>query len=178
MGQYDRGGYVGDSYGVSGVELIGDDDYGVHGQEIIGAQYLIGADGTGQDNTIGIRREIRNVPDTRWRRGIAGLPPTLIANAITATISIQPQWVFRIGRFVAPSNIAQDFALVDLRVGQVSQLVTVGEIPMLILSEVAINVFIHCDTAQVGNLISSDVKNISAAPNTFRGALLGVYAKP
>jgi hypothetical protein len=173
---YDNRGYVGDDYGVSGVELIGDDDYGVHGQEIVGQQWVVGADDGAP--RVGTRREIRNTPDTRWRRGIAGIPPTAINPAVQATISLQPQWVFRIARLVAPSNIAQDFALLDLRVGQVSQLVTVGQIPMLVLSEVAINVFIHCDTAMVGNLISLDVVNISAVAGTFRGALLGVYTKP
>lgn len=164
-----------DNFGsVGGVELVGGDDFGISGSELIGGMLVGGDDSSSRRG----QYETRNVPDTRWRRGIAGIPPTVIAAGITATVSIQPQWLFRIGRFVAPSNIAQDFALVDLRVGQVSQLVTVGQIPMLILSEVAINVFIHCDTAQVGNLISTDVANISAAQNTFRGALLGIYAKP
>lgn len=117
-------------------------------------------------------------PLTRARRMAIGFGPSALAASSAATdISTLPQVVFRPERLFIPSDIAFDIVVVDVKIGNRSQLVAAGALPGAIFSEVSVDVFTHWDTAEVGNQIVLTVQNINTAlARTFRGAMIGAAA--
>jgi len=128
----------------------------VSGEEISG--YEIGA---------------RRIPATRKRRLVSGVPSTSVNAASVADITTQPQELFMIERITVPSDIAFFFIFTDIKVGQRSQLVSAGQLPCGAFTEVAVDSYVHFDTASVGNLVTLSVQNIDASTRTFRAMLLG-----
>lgn len=112
------------------------------------------------------------------RRMAIGFGPSALAASSAATdVSTLPQVVFRPERLFIPSDIAFDIVVVDVKIGNRSQLVAAGALPGAIFSEVSVDVFTHWDTAEVGNQIVLTVQNInSAQARTFRAAMLGAAA--
>jgi len=113
-------------------------------------------------------------PATRRREypigfeALADTPP-----AGVTTVEARPQISFRGERLVIPSDISLFFVMDDLVVGKNSQLVAVGAIPAATFSEVGVGVRLNLDTANVGNLISLRVRNISADDQRFRATIIG-----
>lgn len=110
---------------------------------------------------------------TKGRQTPIGLGPDLVAPGAILTIITSPQIVFRPERFVVPSDIAGLFSLVDLKVGKNSQLASQNEIPCRTFDERSVGVALKCDTAQISQQISVTVRNVSGAPATFTGTLIG-----
>jgi hypothetical protein len=113
----------------------------------------------------------------RRRRYPLGFVPTSVASATTQNIPAAPQNLFRPERLVIPSDIAFDFGVPDIKIGNMSQLVQDVELPGAIFSEVAIDTGVHFDTAEVGNQISCRARNKSAVTIEFSAAVLGTIAK-
>lgn len=113
----------------------------------------------------------------RRRRYPLGFIPTDIAAAATELIPSTPQNLFRPERLVIPSDIAFDAGIRDVKVGNQSQFVETSEVPGSLFSEVAINTGVTFDTAEIGNQISVDVRNKSAALFEFTAGLVGTIAK-
>jgi hypothetical protein len=120
---------------------------------------------------------VRQVGLQNRRRNPLGLVPTLIGAGVSIQVPAAPQNLFRAERLVVPSDIALDFGIADIKVGNVSQLVQATELPGAMFSEVAIDTGVSWDTAEVGNQISVTARNKSAAPIEFSAALLGTIAK-
>lgn len=118
-----------------------------------------------------------NRPLDRKRRYPLGFVPTSVATLTAAQIPSAPQNLFRPERLVIPSDVAFDFGVRDIKVGNQSQLVQSVEIPGAIFSEVAIDTFVGFDTAMVGNQVSVDVRNKSGGTLEFTAALIGTVAK-
>lgn len=116
-------------------------------------------------------------PLERRRRYPLGFVPTSVATTVTSSIPAAPQNLFRPERLVIPSDIAFDFGVPDVKVGNTSQFVQNVEVPGAIFSEVAIDTGVHFDTAEVGNQISCQVRNKSAVTVEFSAAVLGTIAK-
>lgn len=168
-------------------DLIGSDD---EIQDIVsglGNSELIGYDDDDDDvGEIGaIRRRAKKAglklgkrKLQRARRMAIGFGPTALAASSAATdVSTRPQVVFRPERLFIPSDIAFDIVVVDVKIGQRSQLVAAGALPGAIFSEVSVDVFTHWDTAEVGNEIVITVQNINTAlARTFRACMLGAAA--
>jgi len=93
----------------------------------------------------------------RRRRFPLGFERKVIAANGTDTVVANPQNLFRPERVVIPSNLAFDFFVSDLKVGQTSQLVSSGQIPGAIFSEVAIDTNIHFKTAEIGQAIPAQL---------------------
>lgn len=110
---------------------------------------------------------------TKGRQTPIGLGPDPVAPGAILTIITSPQIVFRPERFVVPSDIAGLFSLVDLKVGKNSQLASQNEIPCRTFDERSVGVALKCDTAQISQQISVTVRNVSGAPATFTGTLIG-----
>lgn len=110
---------------------------------------------------------------TKGRQTPIGLGPDIVAAGAILTIITSPQIVFRPERFVVPSDIAGLFSLVDLKVGKNSQLASQNEIPCRTFDERSVGVTLKCDTAQISQQISVTVRNVSGAPATFTGTLIG-----
>ncbi len=114
---------------------------------------------------------------SRRRRYPLGFQPTNVAIAATLQIPASPQNLFRPERLVIPSDIAFDLGVVDIKVGNASQLVQSVEVPAAVFSEVAEDTNITFDTAEVGNQISVQIRNKSAAAVEFTAGLIGTIAK-
>jgi hypothetical protein len=154
--------------GLGNTELVGydDDDVGE-----IGATRKRRSGGTG-----GMKVDARKL--SRARRMAIGFGPTALAASSAVTdVSTLPQVVFRPERLFIPSDIAFDIVVIDVKIGNRSQLVAAGALPGAIFSEVSVDVFTHWDTAEVGNQIVLTVQNINTAlARTFRASMIGAAA--
>ena len=199
------GGYelVGDDddFGSIGADLIGDDMdllealaiEGLEDDEIIsgaGDTEIVGASRRGRGGSRKARKmaELRRLVAKnagavvnrgldRRRRYPLGFIPTVIAAGTSSAVPSAPQNLFRPERLVIPSDIAFDLGVRDIKVGNQSQLVQSAEVPAALFSEVAINTGVTFDTAEVGNQVSVDVRNKSAAALEFSAGLVGAIAK-
>jgi hypothetical protein len=113
----------------------------------------------------------------RRRRYPLGFVPTVVPAATSALIPSAPQNLFRPERLVIPSDIAFDFGVVDIKVGNQSQLVQSVEVPGALFSEVAIDTNVTFDTAEVGNQVSVQARNKTLAAIEFTAGLIGTIAK-
>ncbi len=111
------------------------------------------------------------------RRYPIGFVPTDIAGTTAALIPAAPQNLFRPERLVIPSDIAFDFGVRDVKVGNQSQFVQSVEVPGALFTEVSIDTNVAFDTAEVGNQISVDVRNKTAGTINFSAGSIGTIAK-
>lgn len=114
---------------------------------------------------------------TTDRRYPLGFVPTSVGAGATLNIPGAPQNLFRPERLVIPSDIAFDFGVTDIKVGNTSQFVQNVEVPAALFSEVAINTAVQFDSAEVGNQISISVRNKSAGAVEFTAGAIGTIAK-
>jgi len=85
--------------------------------------------------------------------------------------------MFRPERLVIPSDIAFDFGVQDVKVGNTSQLVSGGEVPAALFTEVAIDTHVHFKTAEIGNQMSVSVRNKTGAPIEFSAGVVGTVVQ-
>ncbi len=111
------------------------------------------------------------------RRYPIGFVPTDILATTAALIPAAPQNLFRPERLIIPSDIAFDFGIRDVKVGNQSQLVQSVEIPGALFTEVSVDTHVTFDTAEVGNQISVDVRNKTAGTINFSAGAIGTIAK-
>jgi hypothetical protein len=195
MGGYELVGH--DDFGSIGADLIGDDMdllealaiEGLADDEIIsgaGDSEIVGASGRGRKGRkiAELRRLIAKNAGAVVNRGLdrrrrypLGFIPTAIAAGTSSAVPSAPQNLFRPERLVIPSDIAFDLGVRDIKVGNQSQLVQSAEVPAALFSEVAINTGVTFDTAEVGNQVSVDMRNKSAAALEFSAGLVGTIAK-
>lgn len=114
---------------------------------------------------------------TSKRRYPLGFVPTDVLTGQTLNIPAAPQNLFRPERLVIPSDIAFDFGVTDIKVGNTSQFVQNTEVPAVLFSEVAINTNVYFDSANIGNQVSVQVRNKSAGTLNFTAGLIGAIAK-
>jgi len=117
-------------------------------------------------------RDMREFPLGFFQSGIS-----MIMGAID--VISRPQIVFRGERLVVPSSIAADFALIDIKVGNRSQLANSTALPAQVFQENAVGVRLALDTAVVAQDIALIVENVSASGSaeTFIAALIGTAAQ-
>lgn len=111
------------------------------------------------------------------RRFPLGVVPTNVLATATSTIPAAPQDLFRPERLVIDSSIAFDFGVQDVKVGNTSQLVSGGEVPAALFTEVAIDTFVHFKTAEIGNQITLTVRNKTAGTIEFSAGLVGTVVQ-
>ncbi|MEJ2325394.1 MAG: hypothetical protein P8Y27_05050 [Chromatiaceae bacterium] len=117
---------------------------------------------------------VKSQVDRVRRRLMLPTDPLVLAASASDTLEIKPQRLFRTELIIVPSDIASNFIITDIKIGQASQLVGAGSIPAMAFSEASVNAFLHLDSANVGNTMTMDVTNLDAAnPQTFRALLLG-----
>jgi len=172
-----------DISGSIGADIIGADDdalmealqvsgYGM--QEIVGA---VKANKLAKQIRARNAKVVTSRKPTSDRRYPLGFVPTSVGAGATLNIPGAPQNLFRPERLVVPSDIAFDFGVTDIKVGNTSQFVQNVEVPAALFSEVAINTAIQFDTAMVGNQISISVRNKSAGAIEFTAGAIGTIAK-
>jgi hypothetical protein len=124
-------------------------------------------------NAVAIRQRDLN----KRRRFPLGFQPTTVAGGSTSNIPAAPQDMFRPERLVIPSDIAFDFGVQDVKVGNTSQLVSGGEVPAALFTEVAIDTHVHFKTAEIGNQMSVSVRNKTGAPIEFSAGVVGTVVQ-
>jgi len=183
------------SYDIVGGYEDDDDISGSIGADIIGADddalmRALAVSGLGMSEIVGaanpaLARRIRQRgakvvrqkrPNTD-RRYPLGFVPTSVGAGATLNVPGAPQNLFRPERLVIPSDIAFDFGVTDIKVGNTSQFVQNVEVPAALFSEVAINTAVQFDTAEVGNQISISIRNKSAGAVEFTAGAVGTIAK-
>lgn len=98
---------------------------------------------------------------------------TTIAAAASTTLNAQPQVLFRPERLVIDDSIASSFVMNDFKVGKNSQFATSGSAPCSAFKPGSFGVRLKCDTAQVSNIVSLNITNISAGALRFLALLFG-----
>jgi hypothetical protein len=120
---------------------------------------------------------IRQRDLNKRRRFPLGFQPTTVAAGATSNIPAAPQDMFRPERLVIPSDIAFDFGVQDVKVGNTSQLVSGGEVPAAIFTEVSIDTHVHFKTAEIGNQISVSVRNKTTGEIEFSAGIIGTVVQ-
>lgn len=177
--------------GMGDSEIIGADFIG-GGDHLVGADFIGAAAAAARNPSHPQHKQAKQVLHTlamrhggavvqngvsKRRRYPIGFVPTDVAAATAASIPANPQNLFRPERLVIPSDIAFDFGVRDIKVGNQSQLVQSVEIPGALFTEVAIDTNVAFDTAEVGNQISVDVRNKTAGTINFSAGAVGTIAK-
>lgn len=161
-------------------EIIGS-EYDIVGAELIGAAARAGnpkakaalAKIAMRNAGAVIKNDLKN-----RRRYPLGFVPTEVDAGDSATIPAAPQNLFRAERLVIPSDIAFDFGIQDIKVGNQSQFAQSVEVPGAVFTEVSIDTNVTFDTAEIGNQISILVRNKGTEDNLeFTAAALGTIAK-
>jgi len=173
-------------------DAIGDEDPRLSAMMDLAAE--AGADDDDDDETgddiIGARRRRRmpkgarsaflmKRPLVRRRVFPLGMNSTgTVAAGSNATITTRPQVPYKATHLYIPSDIAGSFDVVDVKVGQQSQLVAAGNLPGRMFEEKSVGANLVCDTATVGTDISLIVQNLSAGALAFKAGFLGVALLP
>jgi hypothetical protein len=102
---------------------------------------------------------------------ITGTDPVPAVGAVN--IISQPQLRFRGERLVIPSSIAPSFTVLDIKVGNKSQIAGSTVLPASTFVEGAVGVRLGMDTATIAQDISLTVQNTSATSLPFMASLIG-----
>lgn len=114
--------------------------------------------------------------------GFLGLPP--IGTLVTGTDPVTPVGVvnvisnpqlgtFRGERLVIPESIAVNFSLIDIKVGNRSQLANSTALPALIFVEGGVGMNLALDTATTAMDVALQVENNAPKPLPFMAGLIG-----
>lgn len=159
--------------------IVGGDHYG---DMVAGRRTVVGQSG---NNNLAEQIRARSAvivedrdPNT-VRRQVCPVPATVVAAGGVATVTVQPQRLFATKRVSLSQNDGAGAAVVgalvtDIRVGQSSQFVAAGNIPVDSFRPDAVNAFVDLDDADIGNLVTIAFSNPTAADITVEGALFGV----
>jgi hypothetical protein len=111
------------------------------------------------------------------RRFPLGFQPTTVPAGVNSNIPAAPQDLFRPERLVIPSDVAFDFGVQDVKVGNTLQLVSGGEVPAALFTEVSIDTHVHFKTAEIGNQISVSVRNKTTGDIEFSAGVIGTVVQ-
>ena len=99
----------------------------------------------------------------------SGIGPRTGAIDVTSRTEIK----FHGERLVVPSNLAEFFDLIDVKVANRSQLANSTAVPAEMFGETEEGVYVGLDLAKIGQTIALVVENITSDHQTFQAALIG-----
>ena len=169
--------------------------YGGEGDEYGGA-YEIGGAPIGHSNPKVMLEKKKKYEGRRLQIGMgifqdgpAGPPPAAVTNFARGpsvgangsgtevlVCSVEPQVPFRFERVLIPSDIAGNFLIQDIKVGQASQLAGKFGVPARVFDETATNALLGVDTNAPATELSVLVLNVTFLRSTFTGSFIGVAA--
>jgi hypothetical protein len=104
--------------------------------------------------------------------------PTPIGAALTGSIEVKPQVLFRGERLAVPNSIVLNFNISDVKVGKDSQLAAPGDMPAECFSNISVGVRMQLDTAEPGITITLFPRNTdSNNPHPFSSVLYGTVVE-
>lgn len=113
----------------------------------------------------------------RSRIYLLGQQALAVAAGAAANIQAQPQWPYRIIRYVIPATFAVNFVINQLTVGQQNVFAAAGAAPAEGFSEAVWGSMVLFDSASVGSQITTNVTSIAAANADFRAVAYGNCAR-
>lgn len=118
---------------------------------------------------------VREQAPTKARRLVLPMASTgTVAAAAAATITARPQTIaFKPQRIVIPSTIAPDFDILDVKVGNKSQLVQSGALPGEAFQPTLFDGEMDMDTCQTSQDFVLQVLNVAVVARTFKAAVYG-----
>lgn len=116
----------------------------------------------------------------KWRKLPLGIDSGAggIAASGTAQVTTRPQAYYRPMRIVVSLAIMSSFVISDIKVGNVSQLVSATSLPADMFGPNSFDVELKGDTCQAGFDIVTSVENTSLAAVRFRGGFIGAALLP
>jgi hypothetical protein len=115
--------------------------------------------------------------NTKARKTVSPLVATVVGGGLNANIPSNPQTLFLPETFVIPASIAPSFTVQDIKVGNVSQFPTTGDVPGEMFAQNAFNNGIRLDTVNPAINLSVAVTNITGGSLTFRGGFYGTLVQ-
>lgn len=189
---------VGEDEGDDLLDITGeeDEDFDLSGEDAESAAEQLLAASMGADYMVGARRRprvgriaamlarmkaakastlVKSKAPQKGREYPLGFFFAAIPGAATVDVISRPQTIFRGERLVIPAAIGAAFNVVDVRVGNVSQLPANQEIPGAVFAETSFGVRLRLDTCQVAMDIVLRVRNITVppVPADFSAAIIG-----
>jgi len=167
---------------ISGYEHQGDIDGYVGGVDIVGIARRAGitpaaamqavrqgrVPGLGPNQRVGM-----NTPDVA-RTQISPMPSATIPANSTTTLTWQPQRPFRLERlFLQSTGVNVDFVVEGLTVGADPQFVNDGAVPGTMFLSTAVGGHLRGNTANPGVTLSIVLRNLTGAPITVFGGIIG-----
>lgn len=119
---------------------------------------------------------VKDEDPNRARRFPLGFATTTVTSATVATLSTQPQILFRPERLVIPSDFAGAFTVTSIIVGQASQLAAQNPLPARTYTEFGVGVDMHLDTADISQFVQLGLSNNSLHDVSFNGQFIGLVA--
>ena len=96
----------------------------------------------------------------------------------TVDLPTRPQLPFRPERLFVQSDIAGNFEIVDIIIGNRSQFAQATPMSARIAAETSFGFDLHMDTAMVAMDVVLRIANITGAPSDFRATIAGTTAIP
>jgi len=130
-----------------------------------------------------VRREVEGAPFERYFKKIREYPLVFFQSGIgplTGAIDVtsRPQVPFDGDRLIIPESYAPHFAVIDIKVGNRSQLANSTAIPAMSFVPTVRSIRFALDRATVAQDISIVVENITGDAQTFMATLIGTAMEP
>lgn len=119
---------------------------------------------------------VKDEDPNKARRFPLGFATTTVTASTVATLSTQPQILFRPERLVIPSDFAGSFTVTAIIVGQASQLAAQSPLPARTYTELGVGVDMHLDTADISQFVQLGLSNNSSHDVVFNGQFIGLVA--
>jgi hypothetical protein len=118
---------------------------------------------------------VREQAPTKARRLVLPMSSTgTVAAGAAIAITARPQTIaYKPQRIVIPSTIAPDFDILDIKVGNKSQLVQSGSLPGEAFQPTLFDGEMDMDTCQTSQDFVLQVQNVGVVPRNFKAAVYG-----
>jgi len=101
------------------------------------------------------------------------IPPQVVAAGAAFQYALNPQDALKVRKLAVENTAAPSFILTQVSIGNEPQLLSGDPIPAQAFADRATGVWVDWDRCKTGQQIFLSVTNVSAAPATFQGSLLG-----
>jgi hypothetical protein len=147
------------------------------GQGVTGPAPATPAYSGGPGTAYGSAAQVVERPLTDMREFPLGFLQVGFPGTTEAPVISRPQVVFRGERMVIPTGVAAFFNIIDIKVGNRSQLTNSTALPAQAFIETAVGMRLSMDTAAVAQDVAIVVNNFNSFATTFQALIIGTAAQ-
>jgi hypothetical protein len=147
------------------------------GQGTVGPPPAAPAYSGGPGTAYGGAAQVVERPLTDMREFPLGFLQVAFPGTTEAPVISRPQVVFRGERLVIPTLVAPFFNIIDIKVGNRSQLTNSTALPAQAFIETAVGMRLSMDTAAVAQDVALVVNNFNSFATTFQALIIGTAAQ-